>query len=237
MIALLREVREQAAGSCTDDDFAARQNAEAVAGAERYYRTMARGGPESWNVRDTHMVETLDRISRHLADTAGPAKVVVWEHNTHVGDARATDMAAHGLVNVGQLVRERYGPDEAVLVGFGTYEGTVVAGAEWGAPMRVMRVPPAWPGSLEALLHDAGLDAALFVHPPRAERPAWLRETVDHRAIGVVYDPALEAWGNYVPTILGERYDAFLWLDRTSAVRPLHVTSSGREMESYPSGV
>jgi erythromycin esterase-like protein len=125
-----------------------RQHAEALAGAERYYRAMVRGGPESWNVRDVHMADTMAR----LAEFHDP-KGVVWAHNTHIGDARATDMAAAGMTSLGQLARERHG-DDAVLVGFGTYRGTVVAGDQWGAQHHVMPIPPARPASLEALLHE-----------------------------------------------------------------------------------
>ncbi|MGY1834497.1 erythromycin esterase family protein [Blastococcus sp. SYSU DS0510] len=200
-----------------DARFAAEQNAAVVVGAERYYRAMVRGSAESWNVRDVHMVDTLDR----LLDHAGP-KAVVWEHNTHIGDARATDMAAAGMTNVGQLLRERHGVDDVVLVGFGGYRGGVVAGRQWGAQMERMTVPPARPGSLEALLHDALGEDALFVFP-RGERPEWLARRLDHRAIGVVYRPEREKWGNYVPTVLGERYDAFLHLDDTTPLQPLHL--------------
>jgi erythromycin esterase-like protein len=197
--------------------FSAEQNAAVVVGAERYYRAMVRGSAESWNVRDVHMADTLDRLLGQVA-----AKAVVWEHNTHIGDARATDMAGAGMVNVGQLLRERHGTDAVVLVGFGGYRGGVIAGSSWGAQMARMPVPAARPGSLEALLHDEVGEDALFVVPPGA-RPAWLDRRLDHRAIGVVYRPEREKWGNYVPTVVGERYDAFLYLDDTRPVRPLHL--------------
>ncbi len=216
------------------DEFHARQNAEVVAGAERYYRAMVTGGAESWNVRDRHMDDTLDRLLRHY----GPhARAVVWAHNTHIGDARATDMADEGMVNLGQLARERYGDDDVVLVGFGCHRGTVVAGGAWGAPMEVMPVPPARSGSLEALLHLGAPPQALFVFP-RDHRPDLLTDRLDHRAIGVVYQPRYERRGNYVPTRLGGRYDAFLWFDETTAVRPLTLTKvDAREPETFPSGV
>ncbi len=196
----------------------ARRDGEAVAGAEGYYRTMVRGGPRSWNVRETHMADTLDR----LMDVHGPgAKAVVWAHNTHVGDARGTGMARAGMTNLGRLARERYGAD-AVLVGFGTHRGTVVAGRSWDAPSEVMPVPPAHQGSLESLLHAAELDQALFIVPPPGDRPAWYDRQLTNRAIGVVYDPDGERWGNYVPSVLGRRYDAYLWLSHTRALHPLH---------------
>ncbi|WP_084958916.1 erythromycin esterase family protein [Thermoactinospora rubra] len=211
---------------------AVRQNAEVVAGAERYYRTMVRGGPESWNIRDIHMADTLDR----LAGFYGPdSRGVVWAHNTHVGDARFTDMAAAGMTNLGQLARERH-HDDAVLVGFGTHRGTVIAAGRWGAPARVMEVPPARPGSLEALLHDSGPEQALFVFGDK--RAPWYDQTMGHRAIGVVYHPERERYGNYVPTVAGRRYDAFLWLDRTEALRPLHgEPPEDAEYETFPAAV
>ncbi len=208
--------REEAA---TDREarFSAEQNAAVVVDAERYYRAMVRGSADSWNVRDVHMVDTLDRLLEHAG-----GKAVVWEHNTHIGDARATDMADAGMTNVGRLLRERHGNDAVVLVGLGGHRGGVVAGRSWGAQMARMHVPPARPGSLEALLHDEVGADALFVFP-RGERPGWLDRRLDHRAIGVVYHPERERWGNYVPTVLGERYDAFLYLEATSPLQPLHL--------------
>jgi erythromycin esterase-like protein len=197
--------------------FAAEQNAAVVVEAERYYRAMVRGSAESWNVRDVHMADTLDRL---LAERGG--KAVVWEHNTHIGDARATDMASAGMTNVGQLLRERHGTDDVVLVGFGSYAGGVIAATAWGTQMQRMPVPAARAGSLEDLLHAAIGEDALFVSP-RGPRPAWLDRRLDHRAIGVVYRPEREKWGNYVPTVLGDRYDVFLYLERTTPLQPLHL--------------
>jgi erythromycin esterase-like protein len=200
-----------------EDRFSAEQNAAVVAAAELYYRTMVQSSSESWNVRDVHMVDTLDR----LLEFAGE-KAVVWEHNTHVGDARATDMAAAGMVNVGQLLRERHGTDDVVLVGFGGYRGSVIAGAEWGAQMERLPVPPARSGSLEALLHGL-LEKDSLIIPGPGEPADWLDRRLDHRAIGVVYRPERERWGNYVPTVTGQRYDAFLYLVDTSPLQPLHM--------------
>jgi erythromycin esterase-like protein len=208
---------EQASAADRDDRFAAEQNASVVADAERYYRAMVRGSADSWNVRDVHMADTLDRLLEHTGRRA-----VVWEHNTHIGDARATDMAGAGMVNVGQLLRERHGDDDVVLVGMGGYRGGVIAAEAWGAQMERLTVPEARRGSLEALLHaEVGHDALVVV--PAGERPGWLTRRLDHRAIGVVYRPEREKWGNYVPTVLGERYDAFLWFEDTEPVRPLHL--------------
>jgi erythromycin esterase-like protein len=230
---LLVGLRQRAAAD-GEGPFGAWQNAEVVAGAERYYRTMMRGGRESWNVRDQHMDETLHRLLEHHGPTS---KAVVWAHNTHVGDARATDMADVGEVNIGQLARERFGDDQVVLVGFGSHHGTVVAGEAWGAQMQVMAVPPARRHSLEDVLHAAAPPQAMFLFPPD-DRPEVLTEELDHRAIGVVYHPDRERSGNYVPTVLGDRYDAFCWFDESKALHPLHRhLGIVAEPETYPSGV
>ena len=203
------------------------QNAVVARNAELYYRTMVRGGAESWNVRDRHMVDTLERLMEHAG--AG-ARCVVWEHNTHVGDARATDMAESGMVNVGQLVREAHAPEDVFIVGFGSYEGSVIAAGSWGARMTRFDVPEARDDSWEAYFHERGGDQLVF----REQIPEGQR---GHRAIGVVYDPHTEAWGNYVPTVLRDRYDAFLFLDRTRALRPLHVRADPHELpETFPMG-
>lgn len=230
VLGLLGQARERAVA---EDGLDILQNAEIVAGAERYYRTMMRGGGDSWNVRDIHMADTLDRLLNHY----GPnAKAIVWAHNTHVGDARATDMAAVGTVNIGQLARERHGDDRVVLVGFGGYEGRVMAAPRWAAAREIMDVPPAIPGSVEDRMHiEFGPAAVIVFGTPNA--PRWFGERLRHRAIGVVYDPELEQLGNYVPTILDERYDAFVWCDVTKPVSPLHAQPAPGELETYPTGV
>lgn len=210
----------------------ARQNAEVLVGAERYYRTMVRADGESWNVRDTHMTDTLDR----LVDHHGPhAKAIVWEHNTHVGDARSTDMAKAGMVNVGQLARERHGTDEVALVGFGGHRGSVIAADFWGAPMRAMAVPPAPAATHEDLLHRALGQPAVLTFPERRDTP-WLSTRHGHRAIGVVYRSGEDRAGNWVPTVMGRRYDALVSFDTTSALHPLHLEAAqpGREHGTYP---
>ncbi|RSM86271.1 protein-L-isoaspartate O-methyltransferase [Kibdelosporangium aridum] len=199
-----------------DPAFVAWQNAEVVAGAERYYREMVRGGGRSWNVRDRHMTDTLDRV---MSAYGSKAKAVVWAHNTHVGDARATDMAAAGMVNIGQLVRERHALDGVMLIGFGSHRGSVIASDFWGGPMCRMPVPDARSGSVEDLLHEAVPDSdSLFVFPDSS----WASQVRGHRAIGVVYHPNTERAGNYVPTVLDQRYDAFVHCDHTEALNPLH---------------
>jgi len=239
-ISVLRELRVNAPQFREDGRegfFNAEQNALVAKNAELYYRTMVRGGPSSWNVRDRHMVETLDRLVAHH----GPrAKAIVWEHNTHIGDARFTDMARAGMVNVGQLVREKREHDGVLLVGFGTHRGTVIAAEEWGAPMERMRVPPARAGSFEDAMYEAAVGDALLVFDGRGHAEiAGLYQPMGHRAIGVVYDPRAERWGNYVPTVVPRRYDAFIYIDETHAVDPLHfpVHADGEPPETYPSGV
>ena len=236
-VAMLSELRRGAPQYREDGReayFNAEQNALTVRNAELYYRTMVRGGPDSWNVRDNHMVETLERLMAHH----GPdAKAIVWEHNTHIGDARATDMARAGMVNVGQLVRQRHEREGVLLVGFASYQGSVIAGEEWGAPMQRMPVPPARSGSWEEILHEESAADRLLLFT--GDEPEELLEPRGHRAIGVVYRPAHERFGNYVPTVLPYRYDALLYLDHTSALRPLHLTErqDGEAPETFPSGM
>ncbi|MBL7261763.1 erythromycin esterase family protein [Paractinoplanes lichenicola] len=211
------------------------QNAEVVAGAEHYYRAMVAGGASSWNVRDRHMEATLARLLDHYGEGS---KAVVWAHNTHVGDANATDQAELGEVTIGSLARERFGAGQVVLIGLGSHRGSVIAGRSWGAGMTELPVPPGRPGSLEDILHATAPPRALFVFPPPAERPDLLIDAVPHRAIGVVYRPEHERLGNYVPSVLGDRYDAFLWFDETRALRPLHpLHVDTHEFETYPTGV
>lgn len=238
-VQILRQLRARAPefrDDGRDAYFNAEQNALVARNAELYYRTMVRGGPSSWNVRDNHMVETLNRLVAHY----GPqAKAIAWEHNTHIGDARFTDMARSGMVNVGQLVRQEHEREGVVLVGFGTHHGSVIAGEAWGAPMRKMDVPEAREGSYEHAMREAEIGDSLFLFSPgEPEETAKLREPRGHRAIGVVYDPRTEHWGNYVPTILPGRYDAFIYLEETKAVDPLHmaVRFDGEVPETFPSG-
>lgn len=190
-------------------------NALAAKNAESYYHAMVTNGNESWNIRDRHMVEALGFITAHYG--AG-SKGVIWEHNTHIGDARATDMAEENMVNVGQLTREIYGNDQVFAIGFGTHRGTVIAADRWGEEMEVMPVPEAMPGSWEDMLHKAGAFNQYILFGP--ENQELFRETVGHRAIGVVYHPGRERFGNYVPSRLSERYNAFIHIDKTHALSP-----------------
>ncbi len=221
-----------------DDRLVAEQNALVAKNAEAYYRAMLQSDGDSWNIRDRHMAETLDRL---LAQHGDDAKAVVWGHNSHIGDARFTDMADEGLVNLGQLIRERYGRDQVALIGFGSYRGAVLASEAWGARWERMTVPSGRSGSWEDVLHTAlQNDSLLLFSGGSPELKAWR----GHRAIGVVYRPEQERWGNYVPTILPERYDAFLYLDDTTAVHPLPAPAMTEEEatveevpETFPSGV
>ncbi|WP_115787686.1 erythromycin esterase family protein [Arthrobacter silvisoli] len=234
VLALLAEVRRQTFAKMQDDPaaFDVAQNAIIAANAERYYRIMVRGDRQSWNIRDQHMSDTIDRIAdRHGHHSKG----LIWAHNTHVGDARATDMEHAGMVNIGQLMRQRH-PGTVFLVGFATFAGTVMAAEAWGRPGKTMLLPPAQAGSHEYLLNQA-LDAPsslLF----GASRPGeWPDVWLGHRAIGVVYNPEREG-GNYVPTELRQRYDALLWFPRTVALHPLHpeYLPGEPELETEPTG-
>ncbi|OFZ20667.1 MAG: hypothetical protein A2X94_04060 [Bdellovibrionales bacterium GWB1_55_8] len=219
--------------------FDARQNARVVKNAESYYRALIQADDESWNVRDRHMLETLDQLLVHHSEFGNPARCIVWAHNTHVGDYRATDMAGEGLVNLGGLARQKYGADNVALVGFGTHEGTVIASHSWDGPIERLRIPPARSGSVESAGHQlAGeFKAEIFASVFGSSASSSLEEFRDHRAIGVVYDPRRERWGNYVPTSLSRRYDAFVFVDRTQALEPFIVGADLREIpETWPRG-
>jgi erythromycin esterase-like protein len=223
-----------------DEFFYAEQNARLVRNAEEYYRSMFRGRVNSWNMRDRHMAETLDALVAHLSAEGRPAKVAVWEHNSHLGDARATEMGEGGEWNVGQLVRERYGRD-CFLVGFTTHRGTVTAAHDWDEPGRRMRVRDALEGSYEALFHDAG--PGRFMLDLRAEGAArdLLRRPRLERAIGVIYRPETERQSHYFHARLAEQFDAVLHFDETRAVEPLepsvHWEAGEEPPETYPSGM
>lgn len=235
VVSLLVEVVRRAADRPADGDSAldVTQNAAIAVEAERYYRVMIRGDRESWNIRDRHMADTIGRLRAHHGRHS---RGLVWEHNTHVGDARATDMRRAGMVNVGQLVRERYGAGEVGLVGFAAHRGTVTAAAAWGRAEEVLPVPPAQPDTHEDLLHRALGEPSLLDFGPDRDGP-WLSHSAGHRAIGVVYDPRRES-RNYVPTVMGARYDALVWLEDTRALHPLRHEPEPREpeLETEPSG-
>jgi erythromycin esterase-like protein/predicted phosphoribosyltransferase len=217
-----------------DVRFYAEQNARLVVHAEAYYRAVFRGGATSWNLRDRHMFDTLLSLIEHLERTRSraPAKVVVWEHNSHVGDARATELGQAGELTVGQLAREHYG-DEALIVGFTTYTGTVTAASDWGGLAERKRVRRALPGSWETLFHERG--APRFLTAARG----WQGRRLE-RAIGVVYRPETERRSHYFHARLSDQFDLVVHLDETRAVEPLETTSHwelGELPETYPWGV
>jgi erythromycin esterase-like protein len=244
----LIELRRRAAdyarrdgGVAADEYFYAEQNARLVKNAEQYYRCMFRGRVSSWNLRDRHMAETLDALVAHLDQQGRPSKAVVWAHNSHLGDARATDMGKAGELNLGQLVRERYG-EEAVLVGFSTYDGTVTAAADWDEPAERKRVRPGLPGSYEALLHAVGAAGGpdRFLLPLRGRDELRGVPALLERAIGVIYRPETERASHYFHALLPEQFDAVLHIDRTRAVEPLEPGAGWRTDdadETFPSGL
>jgi len=215
-----------------DRYFLAEQNATVVANAEEYYRTMFGGPASSWNLRDRHMADTLDQLQIHLARHGDAGKVVVWEHNSHVGDARSTEMAQRGELNLGQLMRERHGRD-AVLVGFTTYSGTVTAASEWGAQAERKRVRPALADSYEALLHGAGIEAFLLCPLADSASGRALAEPRLERAIGVIYRPESERSSHWFAACASRQFDALVHIDLTRAVEPLERSSS-LELEEPP---
>jgi erythromycin esterase-like protein len=237
VVDLLRGIRGKMKHYNSDYEnvFSVWQNAQIAVNAEKYYRAMIRGGSHSWNIRDRHMVSTLNRLMDFHGENA---KVIVWEHNTHIGDARATDMAREGMVNVGQLVNEEHSKHGVISVGFGSYKGTVVAGREWGDVMRRINVPPAVNGSWEHLLHSTGKgqNKLLLFNNTRDEEQ--LDMPFGHRAIGVVYRPEFEQYGNYVSSVLRKRYDAFIYIDETKALHPLNIKPDGHQVpETFPFGI
>lgn len=234
-VKLLAEIRKNSPYYDNDPEGAlnAEMNALVTANAEEYYRSMVSFDDKSWNIRDSHMVAVLESLMKFYGKTA---KTIIWEHNTHVGDARATNMGQSGLLNVGQLIREQHEQDGVVIVGFSTYEGSVIAGRFWGAEMEELEVPPAKNGSIEEILHRDSPEDKLLVfdrHPALKERfSTWY----GHRAIGVVFRPEYER-RNYVPTILSSRYDALIYLDRTQGLYPIHLKPNGHlAPETYPFG-
>ena len=220
-----------------DEFFFAEQNARLVHNAEEYYREMYRARVSSWNLRDRHMAETLEALVAHLDHQVGRARVVVWEHNSHVGDARATEMGEGGELNVGQLVRRRWA-DDCLLVGFTTDHGRVTAASDWGGPAERKHVRHALPRSYEELFHDADLDR--FLLPLGGASSASLRGPRLERAIGVIYRPQTERASHWFHARLPEQFDAVIHFDRTSAVEPLERTAlwdEGEPPETFPSGL
>lgn len=227
--------------AATDELFYVQQNARVAVNAERYYRSMFRGRNESWNRRDTHMAETLHELDEHLSSRRGrPARIAVWAHNSHLGDARVTEMGESGELNLGQLVRERYGAEQSRLVGFTTHRGTVTAASEWDAPAELKRVRDSHPDSFERLFHETGVARFLLIS---SQAPALRGERHLERAIGVIYLPDSERVSHYFYADLAKQFDAVIHFDQTRALVPLDPSELWKhsnlpeEMETYPRGI
>jgi protein-L-isoaspartate(D-aspartate) O-methyltransferase len=238
VIAQCRELLDRALSADSQDGkglLDAAMNARLVASAERYYRIMYYGGAESWNLRDSHMAETLE----HLLEARGPqSKAVVWAHNSHIGDARATDMGAvRGEHNIGQLIRERFA-DEVALIGFGTHAGTVTCATDWDGPTETKRVLPSRSDSYERLCHDAAIPRFLLDLTADETLRRRLAEPRLERFIGVIYRPETERWSHYSEAVLPRQLDAYVWFDETRALTPLaeeHLP--GHVPDTYPFGL
>jgi erythromycin esterase-like protein len=245
-IAQLMELRERAAeyaqrdGRIVEDEhFYAEQNARLVQDAEAYYRAMFRGRHASWNLRDTHMADTLDALVTHFGQQGQPTKAVVWAHNSHLGDARATELGAAGEINVGQLARERHA-DAAVLVGFSTYTGSVTAASDWDGPAERKRVQPALKGSFEDLFHNTEIPNFLLNLRQGGQLAEKLRVPLLERAIGVIYRPQSERISHYFTARMSDQFDAVIHFDETRAVAPLLRNpewEQGALPETYPHGI
>jgi erythromycin esterase-like protein len=221
-----------------DEYFFAEQNARLVKNAERYYREMFRGRVSSWNLRDRHMTEALMALSRQLEELGQPPKIVVWAHNSHLGDARATDMSDQGEWNVGQLVRENF-PHGTVNIGFTTFNGTVTAATNWDDEPKLKKVRDAHPNSYERAFHDSGASCFFLDLSVPAIKKA-LSNPMLERAIGVIYRPETERVSHYFHADLPKQFDAVIHFDRTRAVRPLDPVSSWTQEdvpETYPEGL
>ncbi len=222
-----------------DEYFFAEQNARVAQNAEEYYRAMFQGDVSSWNMRDSHMLQSLEALTAHLERQGRPTKVVVWAHNSHLGDARATEMARRGEHNLGQLVRQRWGSG-AVLVGFTTYSGTVTAASDWNRPPERKRVRPALAGSFEWLFHALQTPAFLLLLDSSHDALADLNREKLERAIGVVYRPETERLSHYFTARLMEQFNAVIHFDETRALEPLEITAGweqGEAPETFPTGV
>jgi len=222
-----------------DAYFCAEQNALVVRNAEEYYRNMFRREVSSWNLRDAHMMESLLRLAIHLSNQRPPAKIIVWAHNSHLGDARATQMGERGELNLGQLVREHFGK-EAVSIGFTTYDGTVTAASDWDGPAERKNVRPAHPESYEALFHDVDVPNFFLNLREDVDLAAPLRSERLERAIGVIYRPETELLSHYFHARLPDQFDAILHYDHTRAVEPLERSAewqAGEVEETFPSGL
>jgi erythromycin esterase len=237
VVYLLKKIQQQMPGYHLDYEgqFQEEQKALMSANADRYYRSMIKGGPDSWNMRDRHMADIMGK----LLNFHGPdSKVIIWQHNAHIGDARATEMADEGMFNLGELARLQYKNKGVVLVGFGSNKGTVMASKRCGAKMQIMQMPEAVKGSWENLLHQAGKQNKLLLMDDFSNNDMLMENFIPHRAIGLEYHPAYEQFANYIPCILPMAYDAFIYLDQTVALYPLHNDQQGAQIpETYPFGM
>lgn len=233
----LLEKRLAYVGGDGDEFLDAERNARLVAAAERYYRIMYYGDAESWNLRDSHMFETLQSL---LEARGSGARAVVWAHNSHIGDARHTDMGRRGEHNIGQLCRQWFG-EEAALIGFGTHGGTVAAATDWDGEMEIKRVRPSLPESYEGLCHASGVPRFLLDLGADAELRTGLERPRLERFIGVIYRPETELLSHYAKAVLPRQFDAWTWFDETRAVTPLgpetHGAPEGEAPETYPFGL
>jgi erythromycin esterase-like protein len=211
------------------------QNARLVANAERYYRIMYYGSRASWNLRDSHMFDTLKTL---LAFHGPDSRALVWAHNSHVGDSDATDMSARGEYNVGRLCREAFGAS-AYSIGFGTHAGSVAAASDWDGPMEIKRVQPSVPDSYEALFHAAGGTQWLLpLRSPIAPGVVSpLAAPLLERAIGVIYRPESELQSHYFRAVLPRQFDEYIWFDQTDAVAPLTTKELHGVPDTYPFGI
>ena len=241
LLSMHERLREAALGDgmdAADELFFAEQNARVVKNAEEYYRAMFRGGIASWNLRDTHMADTVDALAAHFGQRDAGAKIIVWAHNSHLGDARTTELGAQGELNLGQLVRERH-PGESFVLGFTTYEGTVTAATDWDQPAKTMRVRPGLRDSTERLFHETEIPRFLLV-PKATPLVEALSTPRLQRAIGVVYAPETERASHYYHTQIARQFDVVVHIDETHAVTPLERASrheAGELPETYPSGM
>jgi len=219
--------------------FDAEQNARLVKNAEEYYRSMFRGRQSSWNLRDTHMAGTVDAIVSYLGRRGRTPKIVIWAHNSHLGDARATEMGRRGELNVGQLIRQKYGP-EAVLVGFTTYTGTVTAATNWDDPGEIKQIRPALADSYELGFHNTEIPRFFLGLRGIESRPALLAKSRLERAIGVIYRPETERISHYFQADLPRQFDGVFHFDRTRALQPLEKPEKWEHAElpeTFPSGI
>lgn len=221
------------AGIAEEEKLNAEQSALVAVDAERYFRSILRGDPEAWNLREEHMANTFFRLLNFFGK-GFEAKGIVWAHNTHVGDARATEMAERTEVSIGQLVRDRLGNEQTFLIGLGTYQGRVMSASDWEAPLQDVELPPAVYESWENVLHSFGQRNRMLLFSQAGEKAGFFAEVNNHRAIGVVFDPNAE-FGNYLQAALSDSYDSFLYIDRTSATHPLPVEPRAGELpDTYP---